>query len=74
MWALECLADLDPDMGCILMADFWPIANKGFMRHVSDSIDLWLVHHRSPAVVAHLTACPDPEMRTRWLELLANPS
>ncbi|HSI09502.1 MAG: hypothetical protein ACAH89_07180 [Rariglobus sp.] len=77
MDTLQKIADTDSDFACSLMADLWPIASNAYMHDVCDSISLWIVDHRSPAVVSKLTqlsvAYPDPQVRKHWIDLLSNP-
>ena len=72
--SLEVLAQTDCDRACCLMTDLWPIADRLFRHDVCDSIDLWIAHHRSPAILAKLrdlaASHPDTGLRRHWQGLL----
>jgi hypothetical protein len=75
MISLQEFAVTQADAACVLMADLWPIASHACMHDVCDSIDLWIVDHRSPGVVSKLTElCAthhDGAVRKHWLGLLS---
>ena len=74
---LEKIVKDSPDVACSLMIDLWPIAGNACLHDVCDAISLWIVDHRSPAVVKKLTLLsesdPDLELRRYWLGMLSNP-
>jgi hypothetical protein len=72
--SLELLAQTDCDTAVCLMADLWPFADGLFLHDVCDSVDLWIAHNRSPAILAKLrdlaASHPDALVRRHWQSLL----
>lgn len=54
MDSLEAMAEHRPDEACWLMTALWPVASELRMHDICDSVDLWIVHHPSAAVLTYL--------------------
>ncbi len=66
MQSLEEMAEHRIDAACCLMLSLWPHASALMLHDVFDSINLWIWHNRSVAVINSLRRAAASEVDPTW--------